>query len=99
MSDPVSRVHCPSGKEEGVNVNSGLLLPWGPLSGSEQHFRLSSPLSESQLQVPHPATLVPFPFSWGLGICVVGEWASTYRKLGAAHGIAKSTSRSGWSPC
>lgn len=99
MSDPVSKVHCPSGREEDVNVNSGLLLPWGPLDGSEQHFRLSSPLPERQVQVPHQATLVLSLFSWSLGICVVGEWASIYRKLSAAHGIEKSTSRSDWSPC
>lgn len=56
MSDPVSRVHYPSGRKEGVNVNSGLLLPWGPLDGSEQRFRLSSPLPESQVQVSHSAS-------------------------------------------
>lgn len=59
----------------------GCLCPWGTLrDGSGQHARLLSPLPESQVQAPNPAALVLSSFSWGLGVCVMGNGESTYRK-------------------
>ena len=43
----------------------------GSILGCLVHFK------KARFRPPQPAILFPFSFSWGLGVCVVGEWAST----------------------
>lgn len=85
--------------EEGVSANYRLLLPQGMLKdegglgsilGCSAHFKRARSRPPTQLLwFPLPSLGV-----WG-GVCVVGKWASTYRKPSPAGGLAKSVSRPG----